>query len=119
MIVAIIEQENLRGRRMMRSTRRTYAPVGPFRSLISKFPAAIWDTFVPTPTAFFPMMLPRVGIKIKAIKKDEDRVNIRVSGKNPINSPGIPGQNNRGRNAASVVAVDAAMGHAMRWAACR
>ncbi|MDA9620069.1 efflux RND transporter permease subunit, partial [Alphaproteobacteria bacterium] len=39
MIVAIIEQENLSGRRMMLSTRRTYAPVGPFMSLISKFPA--------------------------------------------------------------------------------
>ena len=42
-----------------------------------------------------------------------------VMGMNFINSPTVSGQNNKGRNTASVVAVDAVIGQAMRFEASR
>jgi hypothetical protein len=44
-------------------------------------------------------------------------VAIRVIGRNFMNSPTMPGQNSSGRKAASVVAVEAMIGQAMRLAA--
>ena len=43
---------------------------------------------------------------------------LKVKGKYFINSPIIPGQNIKGAKAASVVAVEAMIGQAMRFAAC-
>ena len=62
-------------------------------------------------------MAPSVGTKIKATNNDPVKVAIRVMGRNFMNSPTMPGQNSRGIKTASVVAVEAIIGHAMRCAA--
>ena len=67
----------------------------------------------------FPILEPRVGIKTKAIRSDAVNIAIKVIGRNFMNSPTIPGQNINGMNAASVVAVEAIMGPAIRLAATR
>ena len=64
-----------------------------------------------------PMKVPRVGTKIKAMSKDAANVAIRVIGRNFMNSPTMPGQKSKGRKAAKVVAVEAMIGQAMRFAA--
>ncbi len=64
-----------------------------------------------------PMMPPSTGTKMSAMNSDADRVNSTVIGRNFMNSPTVPDQNSSGRNTASVVAVDAMIGHAMRLAA--
>ena len=53
-----------------------------------------------------------VGITVSATNRDDDRVMMRVRGRLPMNSPTMPGQNIRGVNAASVVAVDPITGSA-------
>ncbi len=53
-----------------------------------------------------------VGRITSATNSDELSVMIRVNGRYFMNSPMIPGQNVMGKNAASVVAVDAMMGTA-------
>ena len=53
-----------------------------------------------------------MGLITKAMKRDEDKTMMRVIGRYFMNSPMMPGQIARGRNAASVVAVDAMMGQA-------
>ena len=62
---------------------------------------------------FLPIFAPRVGIKINAMSKDAVNVAINVIGRNFMNSPTIPGQKIRGMKAASVVPVDAVIGHAI------
>jgi hypothetical protein len=64
-----------------------------------------------------PTRAPTVGTKINAIISDALSVAKRVIGRNFMNSPTMPGQNTSGRNAASVVAVEAMIGQAMRLAA--
>ena len=66
---------------------------------------------------FPPLMLPRTGKNTRAMANEAVRQMITVVGKKLMNSPTTPGQNNRGMNTASVVAVDAMMGQAMRLAA--
>ena len=46
----------------------------------------------------------------KATNKEEDNTVISVNGRYFINSPKSPGQNASGKNAASVVAVEAMIG---------
>ena len=72
--------------------------------------ASLWSPLLP-------ITVPIVGTTISAIRSDADRVNNKVSGRNIIKSPVVPGQNNKGKNTARVVAVDAIMGHAIRLAA--
>ncbi len=62
-------------------------------------------------------LAPRTGTKINAIASDAVNVAINVMGRNFMNSPTTPGQNNKGRKAAKVVAVDEIMGQAIRFAA--
>ncbi len=64
-----------------------------------------------------PKKPPRVGTNTSAISKEADSVANRVIGRNFMNSPTTPGQNTSGRNAASVVAVEEMIGHAIRLAA--
>ena len=54
-----------------------------------------------------------VGTKISAISSDADSVISTVNGRYFMNSPTTPGQKASGRNAASVVAVEAMMGQAI------
>ncbi len=54
---------------------------------------------------------------MSAMKSDADSVTITVIGRNFMNSPTTPVQNNSGKNTQSVVAVEAMMGQAMRFAA--
>ena len=56
-------------------------------------------------------------MKISALSSDADNVASRVIGRNFMNSPTRPGQNSSGMNAASVVAVEAMIGHDIRLAA--
>ena len=65
-------------------------------------------------SAGLPIKAPTVGTKISAISNEALRVISTVIGKNFINSPTIPGQNTNGKKAASVVAVEAMIGAAMR-----
>ena len=51
------------------------------------------------------------------MNRDADSVAIRVMGRYFMNSPMMPGQKSSGMKAASVVAVAATIGHAMRFAA--
>ena len=60
---------------------------------------------------------PRTGTKSNAIASDAVSVATSVIGRNFMNWPTMPGQNNNGAKAARVVAVDAVIGHAMRFAA--
>ena len=62
-------------------------------------------------------MEPSVGTKSSAINSDASSTAISVMGRNFMNSPITPGQNASGMNAASVVQVDAMIGHAIRRAA--
>ena len=64
-----------------------------------------------------PIMPPTTGIKISAMDNDADSVTITVIGRNFMNSPTTPDQNNSGKNTHSVVAVEAMIGQAMRLAA--
>ena len=64
-----------------------------------------------------PRTEPSVGTKISAIMSEAVRVASSVIGRNFMNSPTTPGQNTSGRKAASVVAVAAMIGQAMRLAA--
>ena len=64
-----------------------------------------------------PIIEPSVGTNRSAIRSDALSTAIRVIGRNFMNSPGIPGQNARGTNAASVVQVEAMIGQDMRRAA--
>ena len=52
-----------------------------------------------------------------AINNDADSVASNVIGRYFMNSPTTPGQNNSGKNAASVVRVDAKIGGAINLAA--
>ena len=52
------------------------------------------------------------GLMTRATKREDERTVIKVSGKYFMNSPKRPGQKARGKNAASVVAVDAIIGRA-------
>ena len=63
------------------------------------------------------MNAPSVGTKTSAVSSEPDSTAIRVMGRNFMNSPTVPGQNSNGMKAASVVAVEAVIGHAMRLAA--
>ena len=60
-----------------------------------------------------------VGTKISAISKEAVSVMSTVMGRYFMNSPTTPGQNTSGKNAASVVAVEAMIGAAIRAEACR
>jgi len=60
-----------------------------------------------------------LGAKISAISSEAVNVASIVIGRYFMNSPTRPGQNSSGMNAASVVAVAAVIGHAMRLAASR
>ena len=60
---------------------------------------------------------PRTGTNSNAMASDAVKVASRVIGINFMNSPTRPGQNNNGAKAARVVAVDAVIGHAIRFAA--
>ena len=62
-----------------------------------------------------PIWAPSVGTNTSAIASEAISVAISVIGRNFINSPTIPGQNSRGRKAASVVAVDAMIGQTSAW----
>ncbi len=53
------------------------------------------------------------GIRISATNNEDDKTMINVFGKKLIKVPIIPGQNNKGTNAANVVAVDAIIGQAI------
>ena len=64
-----------------------------------------------------PIKPPNVGTKIKATINEPAKVTTRVMGRNFMNSPTTPGQKINGMKAAKVVAVDATIGQAMRWAA--
>ncbi len=64
-----------------------------------------------------PKIEPSVGTNRSAISKDADRTAISVMGRYFMNSPISFGQNASGTNAASVVQVEAMIGHAMRLAA--
>ena len=54
----------------------------------------------------------KTGVITKATNNDDPKTIIKVMGKYCINSPIIPGQSANGTNAASVVAVEAIIGHA-------
>ena len=64
---------------------------------------------------FFCSVLPNsdpiTGIKINAENKEETNTKLTINGIHFINCPGIPGHKTRGKNAASVVAVDDIIGH--------
>ena len=62
-------------------------------------------------------MAPITGTKTSAIASEALRVAISVIGMNFMNSPTMPGQNRSGAKAARVVAVEAMIGHDMRFAA--
>ena len=64
-----------------------------------------------------PMKAPNVGTKMSAMRSDAESVASKVIGRNFTNSPTIPGQKTSGRKAARVVAVEAMIGHDMRFAA--
>ena len=64
-----------------------------------------------------PTSAPRLGTKISAMTSDAVSVASTVIGRNFMNSPTMPGQNSSGMKAASVVAVEAMIGQAMRLAA--
>ena len=88
-----------------------YLPCIPFIS--SKFPVSsnlrlVW--FLELSLLSVPNIFPKTGIKIRAIKSDEESIARRVTGRKNINSPAIPGQKIKGKKAASVVDVDATTG---------
>ena len=56
--------------------------------------------------------LVNMGLMTKAMNSEEDKTMMRVIGRYFINSPMMPGQMAKGRNAANVVAVEAMMGQA-------
>ena len=58
-----------------------------------------------------------MGSTISAITSDEASVAIMVIGMNFMNSPTISGQKSKGIKTASVVAVEAVIGQAIRFAA--
>ena len=60
----------------------------------------------------------KTGIITSATNNDDVNTIISVIGRNFMNSPTISFQNARGRNAASVVAVDTIMGTAISPTAC-
>jgi hypothetical protein len=60
----------------------------------------------------------RTGFMTKATNKDELKTIINVIGKYFMNSPMRPGQIAKGKNAASVVAVEAMMGQATSPTPC-
>ena len=64
-----------------------------------------------------PIRPPSTGTKTRAIEREAASVRMTVIGRNFMNSPIIPVQNRSGKNTDSVVAVDATMGQAMRFAA--
>ena len=64
-----------------------------------------------------PTREPSVGTNTRAISSEDASTAISVIGRYFMNSPIIPGQKARGTNAASVVQVEAIIGHAMRRAA--
>ena len=64
-----------------------------------------------------PKIEPSVGTNNSAITNDADSTAINVIGRYCMNSPITPGQSASGMNAASVVQVDAMIGHDMRIAA--
>ena len=62
-------------------------------------------------------LAPRTGTKRRAMASDALRVARSVIGRNFMNSPTSPGQNSSGAKAASVVAVEAMIGHDILFAA--
>ena len=66
-----------------------------------------------------PTSAPRFGTKTSAMTSEAVSVASSVIGRYFMNSPTMPGQNRSGRKAASVVAVEAVIGQAMRLAASR
>ena len=56
---------------------------------------------------------------MSAMASDAERTAIRVIGRYFMNSPTIPVQNMRGKNATRVVRVEAVIGQAMREAAAK
>ena len=64
-----------------------------------------------------PNIEPSVGTNNNAMTSDAESTAINVIGRNFMNWPTVPGQNASGTNAASVVQVEAMIGHAMRMAA--
>ena len=60
---------------------------------------------------------PSVGTNSKAMISDALNTAINVIGRYFMNSPDMPGHSANGTNAASVVQVDAIIGHDMRIAA--
>ena len=78
-----------------------------------------WARFLLTP--FSPTRMKaavRTGFMTKATNKDELKTIINVIGKYFMNSPMRPGQMAKGKNAASVVAVEAMMGQATSPTPC-
>ena len=65
------------------------------------------------------MIPPMTGTNSRAIISEAAKVAIKVSGKYFMNSPVMSGQKSNGANAANVVAVDAVIGQAIRFAASR
>ena len=65
------------------------------------------------------LTLSLISVVADEVLKIKDAVSVinSVIGRYFMNSPIIPGQNTSGMNAASVVAVEAVIGHAMRCAA--
>ena len=59
----------------------------------------------------------QVKYSIRKKRRDEPNTKIIVTGKFPINCPATPGQNNIGKNAHKVVAVDEIMGQNILFAA--
>ena len=55
----------------------------------------------------------KTGFIMTATKSEEDKVIMRVFGRNPINSPAIPGIKINGKNAATGVIVEVVTGRAI------
>ena len=64
-----------------------------------------------------PVTPPMTGRNTSATISDAVSTKISVTGSIPMNSPATPGQNSMGKNAQSVVAVEAMTGQNMRSAA--
>ncbi len=96
----------------------TYLPVNPDTESRSPVSAAarFWRAAAET-APVLPNIEPSVGTMSSAISSDAESTAIRVMGRYFMNSPDVPGQSASGTNAASVVQVEAMIGHAMRIAA--
>ena len=91
-----------------------YLPVKPFSLLKSPLSDALIASRASSVSVpFLPSHAPSAGITISAITNEADRVIMIVIGINFIKSPVVSGQKSKGKNTASVVAVDAMIGQAI------